>query len=82
MSSQYEVLDSHILNAADTGHNPLYERTVRAEAQRLAEASGREAFRVIDGRLQALRKAKKIEFAPIENGPRAWRRVHHTGGSQ
>lgn len=35
---------------------------VREECRRLADATGRDAYRVLDGRLQAMRKQKRIVF--------------------
>jgi hypothetical protein len=40
----------------------VFAKEVRDECEKLAEATGREAFRVMDGRLQALRKSGKIEY--------------------
>lgn len=56
----YETLDKLIIDAIACGKNPLYAGTVSAEAERIAEATGRKQFRVIDGRLQALRKSGVI----------------------
>lgn len=58
--SQYRELDKRIVIAIRAQQNPLYAAIVSQEASRLANESGREAFRVIDGRLQALRKAGRI----------------------
>ena len=60
--STYEALDKAILSAVSNGASPLYERKVGQEAKRIAELSGREDFRVIDGRIQALRKAGQIVY--------------------
>ena len=64
--SQYDDLDAAILRNLDRfGHATLMfvsGRDARAEADRLAKATGREAFRIIDGRLQALRKRGVIKF--------------------
>jgi len=59
--SQYEELDKRIIEAIKRRCNPLYNGVVCAEAERIAVAQPREPFRVIDGRLQALRKAGKIK---------------------
>lgn len=40
----------------------LFEGEVRRECHRLAKATGSEEFRIMDGRLQALRKKKLIAF--------------------
>lgn len=76
--SQYEQLDSLILEAIGARRNPLYADTCAAEAKRLAEATGREPFRVIDGRLTALKKAGRIRhFAKAEkNGQGGWHVVN------
>lgn len=66
----YVVLDAEIVKAIQADSHPLYARNVGAEARRIAELSGREEFRVIDGRLQALRKAGLI--APNRKAPAGW----------
>lgn len=58
----YDVLDLRIVKAIRNGYSPLYERHVTTEARRIAEATGRETFRVIDGRVTALKKAGKIRY--------------------
>ena len=56
----YEKLDSLIFeNVKNAGKARLYKATggqARTEALRIAELTGREEFRVLDGRLQAMRK--------------------------
>jgi len=71
-STQYETLDRKIIEhlTENMGPHPLYARHVRGEAERIAAATGRDVFRVIDGRLTALRKAGKIR--PHRNTPCAW----------
>jgi hypothetical protein len=54
--SQYDRLDELIVLAIKGRRHPLYERLCCTEAHRLEKATGREAFRITDGRLQALRK--------------------------
>lgn len=66
----YDLLDSLILAAVEQEKHPLYERRCFAEASRIAKATGREDFRVIDGRIQALRKAGKIR---ADRKTRSWR---------
>lgn len=66
--SQYQKLDQRIMEAIRARKNPLYFHTVSEEATRLAEATGREDFRIIDGRLQALRKAGKIAHVSQREG--------------
>ncbi len=58
--SAYATLDEEILAAIRSGKHPLYARNVHVEAKRLSDHMGRQEHRVIDGRLQALRKAGKI----------------------
>lgn len=56
----YSALDEAIVAAIRTGKHPLYAAKVCSAARVIAEASGREEMRVIDGRLQALRRAGRI----------------------
>lgn len=79
-SSQYDVIDGLIVAAIRARNtSPLYDSAVRAEAKRLAKALGRrDAFRVTDGRLQALRRRGVIAFATksaAKGGPAGWRVV-------
>lgn len=64
--SQYENLDKLILQrlSGEVGLPLIFlnAQEVKCESERLAEASGRDAFRVLDGRLQALRKRGAITF--------------------
>ena len=55
-NDQYMMLDGLIVCAISCGKSPLYFAPVTSEAKRIADATGREDFRVTDGRLQALRK--------------------------
>ena len=73
--SQYEKLDTAILEAVSRKKSPLYDRDAVAEANRIGDATGREGFRVIDGRLQALRRAGLIvHLTKAEsNGSAGWR---------
>jgi hypothetical protein len=64
--SQYDELDRLVpsrVAAAPEGlpFMFLFAGEVRAEAERIAKATGREEYRVFDGRLQALRKAGKLK---------------------
>jgi hypothetical protein len=72
--SQYQELDQRIISAICARRNPLYANTVAEEASRLSELTGREGFRVIDGRLQALRKAGRIRHLSKaeSNGAGGW----------
>lgn len=60
--SQYQQIDELIVEAIRQRRNPLYASSVCGEACRLAALTGREDFRVIDGRLQALKRTGKIKF--------------------
>lgn len=63
----YELLDSLILKRLISGYRFLIGiggGAVRDECERIADATGRDAFRIRDGRLQALRKAGKIAYTP------------------
>lgn len=64
--SQYAELDRLVLARIGATHGAvltyIFAREVRAETERIAIATGREGFRILDGRIQALRKAGKIVF--------------------
>ena len=62
MSGPYAEIDGFILHAIRNYGACLYNRSVRKEAGRIADATGRDADRVIDGRVQALRKRGIIEY--------------------
>lgn len=66
----YQVLDLEILRAVEELRHPLYDRECCKEAKRIAEATGRHDFRVIDGRIQLLRKDGKIR---ADRKTRGWR---------
>lgn len=55
----------------------LNAQEVRAECDRLMSATGREGFRIIDGQLQKLRKAGKLEFDSKDG----WKIKMNTHGS-
>jgi hypothetical protein len=65
--SKYENLDKAILNKMG-GHPQMFGainvRDVREECERIASGDPKKAegFRILDRRLQALRKAGKIKF--------------------
>lgn len=64
--SQYANLDRAILSRLRREPMRLVvlnAQEVRAESERLAEASGREPFRVLDGRLAALKRSGKIAYS-------------------
>lgn len=72
--SQYDEIDKRIISAITARKHPIYERHVVAEAARIEADTGRHGFRVIDGRLQALRKAGKIRHLTKSesNGQCGW----------
>lgn len=65
--SQYIEIDRRIIDCIRSGQgaHPLYDKRVSQEADRLAMLTGREAFRIIDGRLQALKKRGEINYCSI-----------------
>lgn len=65
----YDELDKRILDAVKRNKSPLYDSAVSREAERIAAETGREAFRVTDGRLQALRKKKRIQWLTKAEAP-------------
>ena len=65
----YDELDKLILDSVERNKNPLYDGTVSREAERIAAATGRDAFRVTDGRLQALRRKNRIQWLTKAEAP-------------
>ena len=65
--NQYENLDNLILQRLkEDGEMMLLflnSGDVREESERIANETGREPFRILDGRLQKLRKENKIKFS-------------------
>lgn len=59
--SIYTDIDVAIIDAIRRGASPLYDRRVMANANALTVGTKREPFRVIDTRLQALRREGHIE---------------------
>ncbi len=53
-------IDAAIIECVKAKNPPLYHYSVRDPAEDIAKLTEREACRVIDGRLQALRRAGKI----------------------
>lgn len=51
-----EKLDALIISAVADGRSPLYDRAVNEEAERIAEATDMDGFRIINDSLQLLRK--------------------------
>ena len=66
MTTTYAKLDSMILHAIETGQNTYRKMLVEGievECKRIAEATGASQYDlVLDRRVQALRKAKKIMY--------------------
>lgn len=71
---RYDEMDKRIVEAVANRKNPLYDKRIREEAARIAKETGRDDFRVIGGRLQALRKAGKIRHLTKaeSNGQVGW----------
>ena len=66
--SQYDDLDRAITDrlgpdCAGMQLMFLFSHNVRTECDRIASKTGRDVFRVLDGRLQALRKRRVIEYS-------------------
>ena len=69
--SQYKALDRAIIDRlgsdCDGVHGVylmfVFSSTVRTECDRIASKTGRDVFRVLDGRIQALRKRRVIEYS-------------------
>jgi hypothetical protein len=78
--TKYEALDKAIMNKMG-GHPQTFGainvRDVREECERIAalEESKTEAFRILDRRLQALRKAGRIRFSS-----KGWVRITSAAG--
>ena len=80
----YEELDKRILASVRQKNNPTYDTFVRRESNRIADETGRDAFRVTDGRLQSLRKRKLIEWFTKHEDPdrcSGWRLTEHNQNS-
>lgn len=70
-STQYDAIDALIIAAVRKRYvTPLYDNDVRAEADRLKSETGRDAMRIIDGRLQALRRRGVIAFHAQATAPK------------
>lgn len=67
--SQYEQLDALILAACGriSTMPVIHDLDVKREAKRISLLTGREEFRIIDGRLQSLRKAGKITYSSLHH---------------
>lgn len=66
MSAMYEKIDAMIVESIrflrEANFSVLSSGDVMDEAIRIANCTGRESFRVIDGRLQALKKRGLIRY--------------------
>jgi len=71
---KYAELDKRIIKGIAEGCSPLYNKHINEEAKRIGEDTDRLAFRVIDGRLQELRKSGKIIYLKKSenNGKNGW----------
>lgn len=70
-SDKYAALDAAILSAISAepkAFNMLLVGSVGDEARK-HETTGREAFRVLDARLQAMRRARRIKSVRGKLGP-------------
>ena len=82
--SHYDNLDQLIVAAISANHSPFDAREVKDEARLLAEVLNRDAYRVIDGRLSALKKAGRIvhrskKEAKAGSAPAGWATVAARG---
>lgn len=73
----YQEIDDEIINAIANRRNPIYAKGVVDLAEVFAVEQGRPAYRVIDQRLQALRKAGVIQFLTkkqsyLDGGHHGW----------
>lgn len=72
----YEKLDELIIRAVGTfRQSPMYVGSVAAEGKRIADATGRDDMRVIDGRVQYLRRNGRIAYynkAQAPGGKAGW----------
>ncbi len=66
----FEELDRLIVKAvSESNATPLYHADVVAEGERIAGITGKVGFRVIDGRIQALRRKGVIGFLRTKDAP-------------
>jgi len=66
---RYDHLDGLIQQQLKVEFAYLFTREIRDECDQLAKMTGRQAFRILNGRLQALKKAGVIEYVR----PHSWR---------
>ena len=78
--AMYEKLDQLIIKAIQNRKPHLYEKQVHKEAMKIVKLSGRDKFRVIDGRISALKKQGKIIFKKkqLNNGQEGWHVLQHS----
>lgn len=69
----YEKLAALLIIAIRNGYSPLNDSAANKEADRIAQSTSRLTFRVIDGRLQSLRRKKLILWH--RKRPMGWRIV-------
>lgn len=64
----YDVLDTRLVQAVRGGASRFMDLQnaprIKEEVQRLAEVTKRDTFRVLDGRLQALRRKGTLCYTP------------------
>ena len=63
--TQYQTLDQLIVDAIRNGSGTfatIYTKRVYTECERIAKQTARDRFRVLDGRLQTLRRRGEIAF--------------------
>lgn len=66
----YEKLDELIVRAVGAFHkSPMYVGSVAAEGKRIADETGRDDMRVIDGRVQYLRRKGRIVYYNKSQAP-------------
>lgn len=72
MATDYTTLDTAIVNVIGAGcdgatsfNEILNSRDVSDRLSTIALNTGRDKFRILDGRLQSLRKRGQLEFYPI-----------------
>ena len=71
-SNAYAALDAAILSAITTHEGASFSEMLAGcagDEARKHETNGREAFRVLDARLQAMRKAGRIKSVRGKIGP-------------
>jgi len=67
----YQKLDALIIQAIQNSKPPLYEKLTHKEALRIEMRTGRYVHNIIDGRLKALKRQKRIVFLKSTIGRKA-----------